>query len=173
MPSLAAGPVPAAQEDPPMRPCSLLLAAATLALALPAAAQDGIQVEEPFALISPAGNSGAAFMRIVDHGTAGDRLVGAASDVAMRTELHTHVEGADGVMRMLEVEEGFAIPPGGTHLLERGGDHVMLMGLTRPLAEGDVITLTLTFEKEGEVLVEVPVGAPAPGMEQHRHGATD
>jgi copper(I)-binding protein len=160
-----------------MRPCSLLLAAAALALALPAASQDGphdgVHVEDPYAMISPAGNSGAAFMRIADHGTAGDRLIAADSDVARRTELHTHVEGADGVMRMLEVEEGFAIPPGGTHLLERGGDHVMLMGLTRPLAEGDVITLTLTFEKEGEVLVEVPVGAPAPGMEQHRHGATD
>jgi copper(I)-binding protein len=159
-----------------MRLFSLRLAAAVLVLAFPigAAAHDGVHVEEPFALISPAGNSGAAFMRIEDHGTAGDRLIAAASDVAMRTELHTHIEGADGVMRMVEVEDGFAIPAGGAHRLERGGDHVMFMGLTRELAEGDVITLTLTFEREGEVVLEVPVGAPMAGMEHdHDHGTSD
>ena len=40
----------------------------------------------------------------------------------------------------------------------------MLMGLTRPLKQGDVITLTLTFEHEGAVQVEAPVdNARKPG----------
>jgi copper(I)-binding protein len=60
-------------------------------------------------------------------------------------------------MKMMEVEEGFAVPAGGSHALARGGDHVMLMGLTRDLADGDTFPLTLVFEKSGEVVIEVPV----------------
>ncbi len=33
----------------------------------------------------------------------------------------------------------------------------MLMGLTRPLLHGEVITLTLIFEKSGELTIEVTV----------------
>lgn len=152
------------------------LAAAALLAALPisAAAQDGIHIEEAFALISPAGNSGAAFMRIDNHGAEEDRLIAAASDISQRTELHTHIEDADGVMRMVEVEAGFAIPAGGAHALQRGGDHVMFMGVTRPLAEGDSITLTLTFEREGDLVLQVPVGAPMTGAHEgaHDHGGS-
>ncbi len=101
--------------------------------------------------------SGAAFMQIVNNGAEDDRLINAASDVAMRVELHTHKEGADGVMQMLHVPEGFAIPAGETHALARGGDHVMFMGLKRALADGDMVTVTLTFEKAGDITIDVPV----------------
>ena len=159
----------------PARP--ILLAALLAALPLAVAAHDGVHVEEAFALISPAGNSGAAFMRIDNFGAEDDRLVSAASDIARRTELHTHVQGSDGVMRMVEVTEGFVIPAGGAHELKRGGDHVMFLGLTRAVAQGETVTLTLTFEREGEVMVEVPVGAPMTGghgahsQGGHGHGA--
>ena len=149
-------------------------AAASLA-ALPllapslALAHDGVHVHDPVAIISPAGTTGAAFMRIDNMAATDDRLIAAAAEIAQRVELHTHVEDSEGVMRMIEVEEGFPIPSGGERLLERGGDHVMFLGLTRPLAEGEVITLTLTFEQEGEVIVEVPVGAPMPASHGHDH----
>jgi copper(I)-binding protein len=82
---------------------------------------------------------------------------------------------ANGVARMVEVEDGFAVAPGETHVLKRGGDHVMLMGLTRPLADGDTFELKLVFEREGEVVLEVPVDlnrAPASGHDSHGgHGA--
>ena len=57
----------------------------------------------------------------------------------------------------LEGEDGFAVPAGGGHMLERGGDHVMLMGLTESLEDGESFPLTLVFEEAGEVVVEVPV----------------
>jgi copper(I)-binding protein len=50
----------------------------------------------------------------------------------------------------------------------------MLMGLTRPLADGDTFELRLVFEREGEVVIEVPVDlnrAPAAGHGGHGHGA--
>mgnify|MGYP000261972918 CR=1 FL=1 len=101
--------------------------------------------------------AGAAFMAVTNHTTEDDRLIGASTDVAKRAELHTHMETAEGVMKMMHVEEGFAIPAGETHMLQRGGNHVMLMGLTQELKQGDTITITLTFEKAGDVVVEVPV----------------
>jgi hypothetical protein len=90
---------------------------------------------------------------------ADDRLIAAATDAAERAELHTHVEDPSGMMQMLNVPEGFAIPAQGRRDLARGGDHVMLMGLTRPLKDGDRIALTLTFERSGPVTLDVPVDA--------------
>lgn len=136
---------------------TLFAAAAALSLAMPAFAGD-IMVQDPYVRTSTAmSKSGAAFMVLMNQGAEDDRLIGASSDVAQRVELHTHKEGANGVMQMVEVEEGFPVPAGGMHALARGGDHVMFMGLNRSLAQGDIVTLTLTFEKAGEMTVEVPV----------------
>ena len=79
------------------------------------------------------------------------------TDAATRAELHTHIEDANGVMRMVEVEDGIPVPAGGSAMLERGGDHVMLMGLTGPLEHGDTVTLMLRFESGEELTVAVPV----------------
>ena len=60
-------------------------------------------------------------------------------------------------MQMRHDEDGFEIPADATHMLQRGGDHVMFMGLNRDLAQGDMVAVTLTFEKAGEVEVQIPV----------------
>ncbi|MGV6810626.1 MAG: copper chaperone PCu(A)C [Brevirhabdus sp.] len=101
--------------------------------------------------------SGAAFMVIMNNTDEDDRVIEARSDVAKRVELHTHIDAGNGVMQMREVEGGFPVEAGSMRHLQRGGDHVMLMGLTRPLEQGDVISVTLVFEKAGEVVVDVPV----------------
>jgi copper(I)-binding protein len=142
--------------------------AALVLLALPANAHDGIHVEDAYARASL--QSGAVFMTIVNHSATPDRLVAARTDAADRTELHTHAEDANGVMQMLHVAEGFPIAGHETHTLARGGDHVMLMGLTRPLNTGDTITLILTFEHEGEVTLEVPVDNDRKAADDAAHG---
>ncbi|MFV1440882.1 copper chaperone PCu(A)C [Phaeobacter sp. JH18-32] len=117
-----------------------------------------ITVTDSYARVSSkAAKSGAAFMMIENASDSDDRLIAASSDAAKLVQLHTHKEGENGVMQMLHVEEGFAVAAGATHMLQRGGDHVMLMGLTRPLEHGDTVDLTLVFEKAGEVTVTVPV----------------
>lgn len=121
--------------------------------ALPAVAE--ITVEDGYARASNR-MAGAAFMVIRNDGEA-DRLVDVRSDAAERVELHTHAESGDGVMKMRHVEDGFAIPAQGSHALERGGDHVMFMGLTAPFEQGDTIPVTLVFEEAGEIEVELPV----------------
>ena len=135
-----------------------ILTAAAVAFALPASAHDGVHVADAYARVSgPTAKSGAIFLVIDNHSNEDDRLVAVASDVAAQTELHTHKETADGVMQMLKVEEGFPIPGNESHALARGGDHIMLLGLNRALADGDIVHLTLTFERGQVVELEVPV----------------
>ena len=140
----------------PLKP--LMIAGALALAALPAAAQDGIVIEDAYARSSGMmAASGAAFMTIENRTGTDDRLIGAASEVAERTELHTHEEDDMGVMRMIHVEEGFPLPAGETLALARGGRHVMFLGLAEPFEQGDSVTLTLEFREAGEVTVEVPV----------------
>lgn len=150
---------------------------AALALATPAFAKSIISIEDSYVLSAMMNaRSGAAFMKIVNSGDEDDRLIDARTDIARRVELHTHKESADGVMRMMHVPEGFAVPAGGEHMLQRGGDHVMLMGLTGALKQDEKVTIKLVFEKAGAIDVEIPVrlgGMAKKGMQQghmnHNH----
>ena len=90
------------------------------------------------------------------------------SPVAQLVELHTHIDD-NGVMRMRPVEGGLEIPAGGEHMLMRGGDHVMLMGLTQTLEDGAIIPLTLIFENAGPIALDVTVDNSR-GQGQHGMG---
>ena len=151
------------------------LAAFAAFIAMPAFAHDGVHINNPYArVMGGVGASGAVFFEIENHQDADDRLIAVTSDVADKVELHTHKEEG-GVMKMLAVLEGFAVPAGGMHALARGGDHVMLMGLKSELKNGDVVDLTLTFEKAGEVKVQATIDndrKPAMG-EGHDMGGHD
>ncbi|MCB1332234.1 MAG: copper chaperone PCu(A)C [Roseivivax sp.] len=135
---------------------TVLAALMAATLAMPAFAE--IKVSDPYARASTAmATSGAAFLVIENTGPEDDRLIAARSDIADRVELHTHKEDANGVMQMLEVKEGFAVPAGASHALARGGDHLMFLGLKRPMEHGATVAVTLTFEKAGEMAIEIPV----------------
>lgn len=133
---------------------TLLGAVAALSFAAPAFAE--IEVHDPYARSSNA-MAGAAFMVIHNHGEVDDHLISVTSDAAQRVELHTHIQDADGVMRMTHVEEGFDLPAGGEIIMKRGAEHVMFMGLNAPFVQDETLTVTLVFEKAGEVVVEIPV----------------
>ncbi|MEL7460797.1 MAG: copper chaperone PCu(A)C [Pseudomonadota bacterium] len=157
----------------------LLSAALAACLAVPAFAGDmkgemKVMIDDPYARASsPSAKAGAAFMTIMNMSDADDRLVAVSSDVAERVELHTHLEDANGVMRMIEVEDGFAVPAGGQTMLARGGAHVMFMGLRQPFVNGETIEVTLTFERAGDMIVEIPIDLDRTaehGMGQGAHG---
>ncbi|MGR3495914.1 copper chaperone PCu(A)C [Citreimonas sp.] len=149
-----------------------ILTAGAFVLAFAAPALADIVVTDAYARSAmPGAPTGAAFMVIENTGDTDDRLIDVRSDAAQRVELHTHRAEGDGIMRMVHVEEGFVIPAGEQHALERGGDHVMMMGLTRDLVQGETVTLTLVFENAGETVVDVPVDleriAEHSGMAKH------
>lgn len=132
-------------------------AAASFCLVGASAAQD-IEITDAFARTSFAGApAGAAFMTITNTGDSDDRLVMAISDAAARVELHTHVDAGDGVMQMRELEEGLPLPAGGTAILERGGDHIMFMGIVTPWEDGGTVSVTLVLESGEEIGIDVPI----------------
>lgn len=83
-------------------------------------------------------------------------ITGGSSPAAGGIELHETVKNDSGQMQMQPKEGGFVVPAGGTHVLEPGGDHVMLMELTGSLVSGTSTTVTLTTAA-GDVVLTVPV----------------
>ncbi len=143
-----------------MRMISVLSLKAALAATLVATASfaDGIEITDAYIRSGhKMSKSGAAFMVIHNDSQTDDRLTGFSSPAAKVTEVHTHIAGENGVMKMTELEDGLPVPAGGTAVLKRGGDHLMLMGLTEPLEQGEMVPMTLRFEHSGEVQIEVKV----------------
>lgn len=146
-----------------------LKAIATLTVcALPLSVGAEITIKDAYARsASPVAKSGAAFFVIENTGTEDDQLIDARSDAAQKVELHTHIDAGNGVMQMRQDKDGFPVPAGGTHALARGGDHVMFMGLNAPFEQGNMLHVTLVFEKAGEIKVQIPVDLER----QDAHGA--
>ena len=115
-----------------------------------------IAVVEAWARATPA-KAGGVFLTLRNDGAVADRLVGAATPEAAMAHLH-ETRKVDGIMEMRPVN-GVDLPPHATVKLEPGGYHVMLMGLEKPLKEGESFPLTLTFAKAGQGTVTVAVEA--------------
>jgi periplasmic copper chaperone A len=151
-----------------------LLAAAMALFALPVFAHhDGaLHVSDPYAITRGAiDTNGAAYFTVTNQSAEDDRLVAVASDVARMLSIHTHSQDPDGVMSMPEVPEGFVVPANGQLVLERGGKHIMLVGLTRELVQGDTFELTLSFEHAGDIVITVPVdNEHQAAAAAHQHG---
>lgn len=134
----------------------ILLAAIATALSMPAFAAD-IEVHEPYVRASGVmARSAAAFMVLYNNTDKAVRLIGAETNVSRKTELHTHII-VDDVAKMREIEGGITIPAGERHIFKRGGDHVMLMGLTEKIEDGNVVEVILKFEEAEPLTVEMPV----------------
>ncbi len=131
-----------------------------------------VTVSHPWARATPPGAKvGAAYVEIAASKSGGDKLLGARADVAGRVEIHTH-KHEGGVMKMQQIEN-LPVAAGKSVVLKPAGDHIMLMDLKKPLVEGDLLPLTLVFEKAGEVKVEAtvePVGAKGPHGMDHQPG---
>ena len=142
-----------------MTPSKTLFGAIALAVFTATASfADGIMIHDAYARSAgKMAKAGAAFFMIKNETYWDDRLIDVKSTAAKKVELHTHVDQGGGVMKMVHVEDGFAIPAGGMHMLKRGGDHVMFMGLNSAWEQGDLLPLTLVFEKAGEIDLDVQV----------------
>jgi len=124
-----------------------------------------IEISVPWTrAMPPAADAGGGFMTIRNTGTTDDRLVSATSPVAAEVQIHT-MDMADGVMRMRELVDGLPIPAGATVQLAPGGYHMMFLDLPTPIAIDTPVSVTLVFERAGEITVDltvVPPGAPGP-----------
>ncbi len=128
--------------------------------------QLGVTGQWARATIADAKNT-AVYFTVVS--AVNDRLTSVEVDatVAAKAEMHQTMtmtsdsSAAGGEMQMGPVE-GIDIVGNTPLVLEPGGYHVMLFDVAKPLAEGDTISVTLSFQVHGKVTLDVPVLAEAP-----------
>lgn len=155
-----------------MQPLTKYLVLSFLALLAGAAHAGGsasagnIRVTDAWARATPPGvEVGAAYFVINIRGRD-DRLLGVSSPIARRAELHiSTVE--DGLMKMQHLD-AVEVQRGEPTVFAPAGRHVMLLGLTQPLREGDTFPLTLRFEQSGPLEVPVQVRGTT-GDVKHTH----
>ena len=87
-----------------------------------------------------------------------DRLLKISSPIASKAQVH-RTEILDGLSRMREVAV-LHVDAGQTLEFAPNGMHVMLMGLKKPLVEGQKFELELQFEVAGPRKVAVTVRKP-------------
>ncbi|MDX5434115.1 MAG: copper chaperone PCu(A)C [Halomonas sp.] len=138
-----------------MLPRSLVVATG-LSLVSFAALADPLVIEQAQVRAVPPGSpASAAFMTLRNPGEQEVVLVTAHSPAAETLELHNHVD-VDGVMQMRKLPE-LVVPAGESVELAPGGLHLMLIGLTDPLVEGESVEIELGFESGESQRLEAPV----------------
>src|SRR5438045_4093265 len=112
-----------------------------LLCAIPAAAQ--VAVDDAWARATIAGQmASAAYMKLTS--PVDTTLVDVTSPLATIVEIH-EMKLAGSMMTMNAVDR-IALPAGKAVELKPGGYHVMLFDLARPLKQGEILPLTLTFQ---------------------------
>jgi copper(I)-binding protein len=97
----------------------------------------------------------AIYMDIKNNSSTHDVLTKATTEITDKVEIHKTVH-ENGVSKMLSVDK-LSIPANAEINLVPGGIHIMLFKVKYPLKAGDKINLTLEFEKNGILTLEVPV----------------
>ena len=121
------------------------LLAAALLLPVAAVAQPAsVSVDHVWSRAAMAGSTGVVYLTITATG-APDTLLGAASPVAAKAELHESFDD-NGVMKMRPVAS-LPVVPGKPVKLQPGGYHIMLIDLTHALTAGERFPITLTIRK--------------------------
>ena len=135
---------------------SLCFLTVFLLLSIANAWAQGITVDDAWIRsIPPSATTTAAFMII--HNTDSDDavLISADCDIAETVQIHT-MEQLGEIMKMKEVSE-LRIPANGQAVLAPKGYHIMLIGLVRPIQEGETIPLSLNFSGRATVAVDAVV----------------
>jgi copper(I)-binding protein len=145
-----------------MRPFRVLAAGTALTALVaacgPAEIPQGRAVTAAWARAADSGATGGAYLTIVNHDPVTVEVVSVATTLAASAEVHESMQH-DGMSHMMPRT---SVPIGARDsvVMTPGGLHVMLNQLTRTLAAGDSVPLTVRFSTGDSVLVRVPVRAP-------------
>jgi hypothetical protein len=127
-------------------------------------------IDSPWTRATPGGATTAgAYFTITNQGSTDDRILGGSLAMPGKVELH-ETTTANGVSRMRQLPDGATIKAGEKVVFQPGGKHVMFMGLTAGLAQGQSVKGTLVFEKAGTIEIEyavAPLGAPQAAHSHH------
>lgn len=104
----------------------------------------------------------AAFMLVMNNSANDLEIVGVKSNIAKNVELHKH-EMIDGMMKMSQVKK-IDLKSKSHVIFKPGSFHVMLLGLNKPLKEGENVNLTLVLSNGKEIKINAPVKKVMSGM---------
>ena len=119
---------------------ALVLAACTYYPTVPDIGGIRIRPQNARAVLQPSGLG--VYMDLASTGKYGDAIVGASSEIARRAALV--VPGGPPVARV-------EVPGETTVRLAPEGPHIVLSALTRTVQPGEVVLVTLLFEKVGRI----------------------
>lgn len=129
-----------------------------------------VVVSEAWARASaPGQDSAAVYLRVTSQQDA--RLIAVTSAAADSAEMHS-MSHDKGVMKMRELN-ALSLPAGQEVVLGSGGDHLMLLGLKKPLKVGSKVPLTFTVQftdrRKEKIEVKAEVRSLAAGQDMHEH----
>lgn len=102
------------------------------------------------------GQSSAAYVSISNGTASKDSIISLSSNKAEKAEIHESFKGENGIHGMRPAP-GQTIQAGENLYLQPGGLHIMLMNLKKDIAEGDSVTITITFDRVGAKTMQIPV----------------
>ncbi len=119
---------------------------------------------QPWSRAAPRGAEvGTGYLTIENKGTTADRLVGGSTEVAEKLQIQ-QISMIGGGMAVQPVDGGLGISPGEKVVLAPGGYRLALLKLKSQLKKGTKVSMTLEFEKAGQVTVSFDVlGTAAKG----------
>jgi periplasmic copper chaperone A len=142
-------------------------------MASPAVSADfaakGLKIGHPWTRPAALGGTGAGYMTVTNSGKAADTLVGIETAAARSAGVHR--SAMNGQVMSMRPLPALAIAAGQTVSLKPGGDHIMMVGLTRALSQGEQIPITLVFQKAGRIHIALTVETtgPAPAAPDHNN----
>lgn len=150
--------------------------AAADAAAHPArSASPAVHASQAWARATPPGAAvGAGYVTLRNDADTADKLVAIRSEASARVEIHEMRMDGD-VMKMRHLDEGLALPPHATVVLQPSGNHLMFIEPRAPFVAGTPVEATLTFQNAPPVTVRFdvkPMGADGPGEDgrmEHMH----
>ena len=99
-------------------------------------------------------------------------LVGGSTQVAKMVQVH-EMAMIDGEMKMQQIDGGLVIPAGQSATLEPGGNHLMLMNLTKDIMAGDSISVTFNFDGSDSITLDSVMAKPAEGGDESYHSGEE
>jgi copper(I)-binding protein len=155
-----------------LRNAFLIAAVAPLLVLTGCASTPAVEISDPWVRASDysdhVGGMTGVFFEVKNNSSETITLVGGSAEIAGKVEIHEIVMSG-GEMVMQQKDGGISIEPGQTHVLEMGGDHVMLMDLNKAIVAGDVLSVTLDFEGAEDVTLTDLVAKPSDGGDETYH----
>ncbi|WP_327048731.1 copper chaperone PCu(A)C [Microbispora sp. NBC_01189] len=115
--------------------------------ASPSSSAVALSITDPWVKTTKKGMT-AAFGTLVNNSDSDVTVIAGSTPAAPMVELHEVVE-SKGKMVMRPKEGGFVVPAHGSHVLQPGGDHIMVMDVPSEIKPGSEVPFTLELQGGG------------------------